>query len=1447
MDETTQTPPTPGPGEGTPEARGATPERRRRRIRVVRALLVTLVLAGAGLLVLTRTTALRPFVEGRLERMLGCDVEMGRVVVEPNGRLVAHNVRVGLPGVAGPAGQVLRTRRLVAQLDWDALFDGRIALHEVTLVRPLVRISQDIDTGRINVQEHPGTTTLGSAPAAGSLPRIVLLDALLELGEHQGANHRGLVRLPVAGRAEPRAENPLVYDITLSERPPDQSSAPSAAPVLLSGYVDARTVAGSLALYNLDLQRWGDRAAPANIRGAWQDLNVRGVVRTTEFTFSGQESMSASFTLEGVSMTLPLDAEPQVGLESPPPDEGRMEMRDVSGVVTVDRNGLRASGLRGAIGDLRYIVSFDIRGLDVNAPFTMTFTTDGSFSVGESPELLPFAPDIVRRRFRSFSGPTALIDAEVTVTRGDPVGGDAAEPSITGRLRFRDGAAAYESFRYPITQMSGHVEFDDAAIRLVSIVGVGPTGAKLFADGVISPPREGAQVDIDVTIVDVPLDEVFRNALAEQRRPIYDSLFDAEALARLESSGLVQSPEAHAQAQRDLVTARARAEAAPDDELAQDAAAEAEHAASIPGFALGGVADLRVMVHRDEGPDSEFTRTITLLSEEAGLIVEAFPYPVIARGLDVRVDQEVATVSIAALEGLSGAAGSMDAEIRLTRDDLPVFEPQIRVNAASAPIDELLLQAVPGSGDPDALDAPSVLRALGLRGDASCVATIVSRAGARIGYDIGVAFEGVSADLGDPTGAPLVQGLVGSLRASERGVEIDSLRGVMGDGAFEAAGSVVRREDGAPATVRASIDAARIDLSLPLERIAGAFSPDAARRLGEVREAHRPAGVVDGGLEVSTEGGALAYRAELVRSEGLEFDAFGGRLGLAQRAGAVTVTDAAATFDGFEAAATFGGEPIGDITVNGEFSMVEGGEGRATLEVEGARFERPIVRSIVGGSEGGAAALESFAPVGAFDAELTLIQRGEAISRVEGVVRPTDLTLNVGAERVVFHRASGDAHFVWDRDGRPALSGRAEGVALECDALGLRIDGPWLIGADGRPEVDLTLSARAPHDSGVMRAFLPPAARRTLDEIEFRCDGPISLEPASLRGALGKGDGAQPWTFDGVVRLDGASLDAGLPVSEARGDLEIRARGLPDGDARVDLSLAAESLRMAGLRMEHARGRVVAEGGTALVPVFEADAHRGRVSIDGRVWPDAEQPDRRRFEGAVRAAGLDFALCARDLASALGEQESTPDAPPPEPGERGVLDASISLEGVVGSPASRTGRGEVVVRDGAVVKMPLLLQLIELSNLTLPFGGRIDSARAAFFVEGGTVRFEDLRAVSNSVELVGAGTMGWPSLDLDLRVTSRARNRLVLISDLLEGVRDEIATITIQGTLGAPKFGSETLSGTRRLLDSILTAGSDEPDRSVVRPSKPTPPRDAAAPDQPSSLATPRADPSTSE
>ena len=540
MDAPAPTPPT----RPAPDAQGSARARGHRRLRW---LVVAAVLAVLGLLgwqSLTRGVIGRGIVMSVLRAATGCEATASRVRLHPFGALEVEELVLSVPesaGVRGPAAQVLRAAQVKIDLDWSGWAVGRIRPVAIALDRPVFRLSQDRE-GRLNVAAL-GT---GAVPGAGSgdlpLPGLSASAARVEVGEHDGDGYSVLAQVDVAVSFTQNPARPGEHQVRLREIVP--GAMPEEAAIEFEGWINPRLGEGRGTLSGVALDRWTAERVPASLREAWRDFNMRGRILPTDFTYTQTGGIEATVRLGDVSMSVPGLGEHTIFGESHP-----LAMRGVSGSVRFFYGGeLRPQGgieatLAGKVEDLPCRVVLSTDGLDPRwAGMSCQVGTDG-FLIEHNPRLMPFLPELVRKRFASFSGPTARVRANANIRRAalPPVySAEMPRPwRVSGSVNFENGRAAFEHFPYPFFDLRGIVAFDDEAVEIKGISGRGLTGASLIANGRISVPDNGAYASIDVTVINAPMDDLLWAAI-DRRRELAASVLSA---VDDEKARLLRSPE----------------------------------------------------------------------------------------------------------------------------------------------------------------------------------------------------------------------------------------------------------------------------------------------------------------------------------------------------------------------------------------------------------------------------------------------------------------------------------------------------------------------------------------------------------------------------------------------------------------------------------------------------------------------------------------------------------------------------------------------------------------------------------------------------------------------------------------------------------------------------------------------------------------------------------------
>lgn len=1422
--------------------RTARPSRRRRWRRWLIILPLALVTLTLGLL---QTPAAAWLVEPILTAQTGMDVETGSVRVSPLGVVTITNARFSAPDLDGLPGQVLSVDRITARIDWTATLAGSPGLKALVLNGPVLRLSQDSDSGVLNAAAFK---PLGGG-GGGAAPRVAIRNGTIELGEHTGTTYTSLRRWSVVGESDP-ADAAGVSAFSFAAIPAEAAAGASPSGSLaLIGTLGPDGVQARLD--GLTLDDWPPSIVPSRLRDLYARLDLSGRLLPTLFTIDTDGRATVRMTLDGVDLNLPFNERYDLA------GAGELlRMRQTRGTIEFGTDGL-AADINGLIDELRYDVNLQYAGLDAEAPFTAELAT--RFRIDDRFRPRRFLPEKAIEKIDMFESPEGDVDAVVRVTRTARGG----RVDIQGHADITNGRARYAKFRYPFSDLSASVAFSEDRLVIERIHALGPSGAVLTGDGTFDGLGEDSRVLISLDVAGVPIDRHLMDSLTTGRKKLVEALFHPERHAELVADNLVRTPDNRG-------------------------------GPNAPLFAFGGSADVHLELRRDPNrpDDNRWTRDATVRIERAGLVPEHFPLPIVAHGIELRITDSELSLTGGRYEGLTGGEAFVDASMDQTvsrpgRDTLPVVE----IRARGIPVDARLLAAIPGYRDAQRADQNvslrSILDNLRVTGQVECRAVIGPRSDGALGYDVEaylndatarpnaplpVATE-VSTDVStDETDPLLLSGMNGVVYVTEQIIVVDfrgdlqsphrplaptpitlltqltlpERRGGLGDVAR--VGGLLPIQQGPPVpgpTIYADARADGLDLAMPLEHAAAVVSPELARRLIALREQRRPDGVVALRTEVEgIIGGHTEIDLALERVRSLAFDHDSIRYRVGQSRGAMRLRLGIlpqAVFQGFRVPVQAGGVDSGEVSLDGVLPLRRPGEtatdlpaSTVTAGLRNARLESPATAQIVGAFAGLRAAewLEQVQLSGLFDLDLALTpvpgaqplrpdQTAYAIPAMSAVgsLSPRTLALDLPGSRIEFAELEGRVLF-------EGLGGRFDDIRARAPGLTIGVRGPWSFAPGQGAAIDLDLDVAGDRLNDSVRTLLPAVLLGVMERFQIAVDGPVTADDLRITARhLGTDDATLSVT--GRAGVNNASALIGVPVTEIAGTLDFEAEVTPEG-VGYSVNLAADRLRAGRLRVQNAVATIVADEsrpGAVLVPQISGQLHGGRIagSAQTRTEPASQsEPARTRYWVDMHASDVRAAPVFDDLLLPADGLVG-----PPLPGDeavrsawavdddytRGLLDADLSITGVAGSPERTTGRGVVRVAGGSVIALPGFINLIEFSNLRAPLGSRLDLAEGDFYIDGTTMAFERLSVSSNSVEIIGHGTMDWLTQDIDLRFRSRAVRPVPFFSKLLEQIRDELITTKVTGRPGALVYSAQNFGGTRRLVRALLGDPETEQER----------------------------------
>lgn len=1438
------------------------PKKVRWRRRCVWTIVLVPIVLFALLLIVGQTPIVEMIAEPIVSKQTGLDVSARKIRLHPNGRIVVTDATAIAPSVSGEASELLTVQRADISLNWWSTLTGSPTLTSVKLVDPEIRISQNSETGKLNIADlKMGGGGDGETP----MPAVRVVGGFVEIGEHDADSYTRLKRMRVSGKTTAPDQDGISTFSFVALPAETSAGAPGATgtgTLELTGTVSEAGVQATLEGFKLE--DWPAQIVPSRTRAIYDRLGLAGELASTRFSLAADGDLAVVLTLDGVAMNLPFDSE-----YSMTGSGELLRMSDTRGTIRFGTAGVRAE-LAGFVDELRYDVGLEYDGLSADSAFVCTVQT--SFRLTDDFRPRQFLPTDVTEKLDRFEGLAMDVDASIRIERdrGDP------KLDISGVATLDDGTARYKKFPYPFHDLHGKIRFDSTQIVVDGIRGVGPTGAELLAEGRFAPLGEMSKVVLNLDVTGLEIDEALKDSMSSGQRTLVEALFSETKYEALLDDGLLLTPEQ----QRTLLDRRRVLTEALDNAIGVDRRALAQQLASVeeslstPVFDFGGSAEVSVVLrrHPERPADNRWTQETSVRLGNAGLVPKHFPLPIIARDINIMIDDNHVELTGGRYDGISGGWAEVDVQLDLAQKDAITKPlPTVDIRVREIPIDQRLVAAIPGyrdepSDDPEEVTLRRILDRMRLTGTVECDAVIGPRSPGRLGYDIEATIsEGTARPmpmrelLDDPDALsinPLEMGdILGTIYLTEQLIVVDldgelyapdqplaptpmhvltqlTLPESVGIGSIDRKGGLLPIDYGPPAPgpelfVRARADG--LDLAMPLEHAVSVVSPNTARSLSDWRAKTNPDGVL--GVQATLEGfvgGAIATELAIDRVDNIALDLFGQRYRTGSSVGRATVTLGdlpRVDVNGFRVPLTIDGMDGGELTATGKLSLARGqrpyepkDDESLQIDYDGGRFGSALVRALAGRSSDDeqSSALDQYDIDGLFDLSVRVTPRSVrtidgddgavAVPPVEldGRLDPRSLSLTSNGVDLAFQTVNGQILF-------EGTQGTLDQLEAQGDGYALGVNGLWEMSDHGFG-VDLTIDTDGGIIGSPLRAVLPKVLDEVMTNLELGAAQPIDVEGLEL-SADRIGTDSMSFRVNGRADVQGGQAVIGLPITQLDGAIDFVAAG-EDGRVGYEIMLDAERLRAGAIRLREGQVNIVGDAdnpGVVLVPEINAIMHGGRIAGSAQVRPT--QDGRSRYWTEIHGSGVRAAPVFNDLLLPPGGLEG-----PPIPGNesvrsawevdsdysRGVMIADLSMSGIVGDPEDRAGRGLVQISGGAVVALPGIINLIEASNLSLPLGSRLDNAEAEFYLDGNTLAFERISATSRSIEILGYGTMDWLTRGVDLRFRSRSLNRIPILSSVLEGVRDELITTKMTGTPGDLTYSVEQFGSTRRVVNALL-------------------------------------------
>ncbi len=349
---------------------------------------------------------------------------------------------------------------------------------------------------------------------------------------------------------------------------------------------------------------------------------------------------------------------------------------------------------------------------------------------------------------------------------------------------------------------------------------------------------------------------------------------------------------------------------------------------------------------------------------------------------------------------------------------------------------------------------------------------------------------------------------------------------------------------------------------------------------------------------------------------------------------------------------------------------------------------------------------------------------------------------------------------------------------------------------------DLWVSAnRVPVDAD-LRAALPPALGDLAESLALGGDlsvSELSLSLLTRPAADGAAEAPTPdVAFDGTLLLAKSAFDIGVAVTDFNGAVKLSG-AYEAGELReVRGTLRGDSFEASERPASDLSATFALERGEEVLHIDPIGASVAGGLLDGSAALD--------LSGKTTQFTVDLAVRDVDVQALLGPDEIG----------AGRLTAGLRLSGGVGDAASREGRGQVLVRGRELMRLPLVLGLLQVTNLALPIAEPFSEAEVDFDISGPVLHFRRLEAravaegaVDLRMKLTGSGTLDYDTgqIVMTFNTSNRGWDAIPLVGDLVGMARNELVGVQVTGTLEKPELSGRSLPTVRGTFGRVMGGG----------------------------------------
>ncbi|NLE28189.1 MAG: hypothetical protein GX629_00800 [Phycisphaerae bacterium] len=458
-----------------------------------------------------------------IEELTGTEIRIGSSKLSLIEGVTFRDVRVlvpkdklaGVPEFTEDNGLLLRASKFHVKLRRTGFLGLRFRLGMITVDQPEFYFTQVASNNLWNWQTmliNPGSKA-GEPRQLNISPPIVLNDGKIVLSRIEGKERSTLGEYFFSAQATPQNHKDF-YRIHLKTWTPKVQGPTIDLDVEQK---DFRIRSGSMSSIGLD-----DLQAnlPESIKTWSKPLHLSGNIRVSDFAYIPSESPRIVLMLDGVKGKVPTTRN-ELASSS---ETAFFNLSDLAGKVILENERIIIPKLTGLLNGAKCQIEGELRsGFNAEGipDFTLTAACEGfdcpNYTDPKVQEYIETnIPWKIRCFFHDFK-PIGKLDFNLAVD-SNPQRSPAV--TISGLIEPRRLSAEYFKFPYRVDEITGKVKITDGQFELVQVEGkTGP--GDVLVNGTISEASKYAEIDLDITSRQTPLNSDLLAALPERYKAIF--------------------------------------------------------------------------------------------------------------------------------------------------------------------------------------------------------------------------------------------------------------------------------------------------------------------------------------------------------------------------------------------------------------------------------------------------------------------------------------------------------------------------------------------------------------------------------------------------------------------------------------------------------------------------------------------------------------------------------------------------------------------------------------------------------------------------------------------------------------------------------------------------------------------------------------------------------------